>query len=382
MTEPAFIFIDTNTLLHFQRPDQIDWPALVAAPSVTLIITPVVLRELDRQKVHNPKKRLRDRANDRIKWLSGFIQVHGDPSIRSHTSLRFIRHEPQLDLQAHRLSPQINDDILIAHAIEHHNKTSAAPFVVTADIGLTLKLPAHGITILELDDTLRLAEEKDEAEKELAKAQKELDAIKSRRPELKLTFPKDLETLALVISQVPEIEAKHENFDGRAAGASIQLYIARYAKYALEYAQWKDQWERSTAVKLVLANTGTAVATDISLLIVVPDFVRFLPIQQIMQRPKPPKAPSHHRTIEPIHTPALPDLVTARSPNLSSTEPRAATFSVDRLVHGRVANFDPAFLIFNGIEDIQDFMIGYRITLEEYPKPIEGYLDVKVRTGT
>jgi hypothetical protein len=63
------IFPDTNLFLHYRRLDEIDWLDTTGADAVTLLIAPIVVRELDRKKVQGETKRIRDRANERLKWL-------------------------------------------------------------------------------------------------------------------------------------------------------------------------------------------------------------------------------------------------------------------------------------------------------------------------
>ena len=41
-----FVFLDTNILLHFRPPQEIDWAKAVNAPEATLVVAPIVLREL------------------------------------------------------------------------------------------------------------------------------------------------------------------------------------------------------------------------------------------------------------------------------------------------------------------------------------------------
>ena len=90
----AHVFIDANTALHFRRPNEIDWCALVNARKVVLVAAPILLRELEDQKITNSSRRLRDRAADYIKWLSPFVR---DPeaSVRKGVSWLFLPGEPK-----------------------------------------------------------------------------------------------------------------------------------------------------------------------------------------------------------------------------------------------------------------------------------------------
>src|SRR5258707_15253102 len=49
-TSPTHCFLDTNTFLHFQRFDTVDWPKVLGAQQVCLMLTPTVMEELDHHK--------------------------------------------------------------------------------------------------------------------------------------------------------------------------------------------------------------------------------------------------------------------------------------------------------------------------------------------
>jgi hypothetical protein len=112
------VFPDTNTFLHFNQLDQIDWPTLLCGHRVTMVITPIIIRELEEQKVKNPVRKLRERAAGRIRWLGERIEATEPAEIRPNVSLIFVRHSPTLDFTERRLSVHIADDQLIATVLE------------------------------------------------------------------------------------------------------------------------------------------------------------------------------------------------------------------------------------------------------------------------
>jgi len=114
----VYVFLDTNTLLHFKRPDQIDWPSLLKCTPVTLVFAPVVIRELEEQKVHNHTRMIRERAQGVVTWLGKFIESDHQAQIRPNVQLQFIRTSPMVDFAAHRLPHSIFDDESIASIIE------------------------------------------------------------------------------------------------------------------------------------------------------------------------------------------------------------------------------------------------------------------------
>ena len=45
------ILIDTNLVLHFRPIDQVDWRSLTGFDRCTLVITPILLRELEQRMI-------------------------------------------------------------------------------------------------------------------------------------------------------------------------------------------------------------------------------------------------------------------------------------------------------------------------------------------
>jgi hypothetical protein len=92
------IFLDSNTALHFKRPDQIDWQELTNSNQVVLVAAPILHRELEQQKIHNPSRKLRERAGDYIKWLVQFVR-DPDREVRPGTKWLFFLSSPRFILR-------------------------------------------------------------------------------------------------------------------------------------------------------------------------------------------------------------------------------------------------------------------------------------------
>jgi hypothetical protein len=63
---PKYFVLDTNTLLHYRRPDELDWRAFIGSEEIVLVITPALIHELEQQKLVNRSARLKRRANEII----------------------------------------------------------------------------------------------------------------------------------------------------------------------------------------------------------------------------------------------------------------------------------------------------------------------------
>lgn len=60
--------LDTHVLLHFQPPDQVDWPTVVGSPAVRLVLPLRVIEELDEKK-YTARAKLADRARRLLSQL-------------------------------------------------------------------------------------------------------------------------------------------------------------------------------------------------------------------------------------------------------------------------------------------------------------------------
>src|SRR4051794_5320304 len=120
MSTPAqHILLDTNTLLHFKRPDLLDWKLIVPGQQVALLVCPALIDELEAIKI-DPKRpgKLRERARRAIMWLSEMMERPDPIQLAPDVRLIFITESPTIDFTAHRLSYTVPDDQLIASAIQ------------------------------------------------------------------------------------------------------------------------------------------------------------------------------------------------------------------------------------------------------------------------
>jgi hypothetical protein len=249
-SDTAYLILDSNSLLH-QRPDQIDWQAMLGCRRVNLLITPTLLRELDEQKVTNRSRRLRDRAQAIIQWIAKYFDSNAPVEIRGGVRLIFVRHSPLLNFAEHKLSHAVSDDELIAHAIEFVREHGCNVTFFTADTGLRLKLPAHGFKALVPPVELKLPDEPDETEKENAKLKAELSRHVNRLPQLKLFFLDGKTKFSLPSSRLAV--DKVEPFAPSQWGMTSEH---AYSKYLSDIEKWKVAARSSTSFRIRLENEG------------------------------------------------------------------------------------------------------------------------------
>ena len=72
--ENKFAFPDTMIFLHFQFFTEIDWNKVLQTNFTTLVIPPVIPKELDKHKYNHASEKIRERANKVTKKLVELIK--------------------------------------------------------------------------------------------------------------------------------------------------------------------------------------------------------------------------------------------------------------------------------------------------------------------
>lgn len=322
------IFIDTNQVLHFKPIDQIDWCSLTGATQCTLVIAPILLRELEQKKIFGPSPSLKARAGRMIDFLVEKMGLDDPIALRANVTLAFAEHEPGIDFSAHQLVREVNDDQYIASAIERQQAGGRSTFIASNDGGMALKVRSRPIAILRLPDELKLPADVDAEQKELRDAKRELALLKNSRPKLQLRFSEggivravrnarslksDLASLESVRRDhplLPTPTAEDAPFDGDIASigdfalrgfgsvgriedynAALPDYFAQYERYLTEHALWLEQLRLTTTVGLTLHNDGSATSTNVDVIVRFPETITLRRQRDWTREPHAPEAP-------------------------------------------------------------------------------------------
>lgn len=339
-------FLDTNIFLHYQPFEQINWPEVLGADEVTLLVAAVVIGELDRHKDgQSTTKRSKERARKvagrfRDLWAESPVAEIG-PGV----AIRYIMREPGIDFAAYGLARDWQDDRLLASVIEAGAAMADQEIVlVTRDVGPELRARQFGVRVVRLPERLELQDEPDPSEKRIRELERELNEARNAIPKLCLRFANGEDRLVLqapervstadewITQRVEAIRRKHPKRDvtspgpapkpgslGAVLAENIELHaevanfgvqgeeIHRYNR-ALDafYADWErylrdtleDQarWERTYRIDLELANTGTAPADDIDVFLHFPDGFDLIEESELSKVRKPPRPPRGPRT--------------------------------------------------------------------------------------
>ena len=410
----AYVFIDTNTALHYQRPEQIDWLKLTGAGEVVLVATPILLRELEEKKVFIKSQKLRERAGTYIKWLHQFM-VSPMTEVRSNVTWLFLPDEPQIDFSAERLSESISDDQLIASVLYFSRQSGARHIVATADIGLEVKLINRRIDVLTLPDDLSLPVELDPTERENEELRKKIARIESRMPKLSITFENGAQYHTLhdcesKFTNVKSMEQMKEELPfmttaGETALSSpvmtknkieqinynqrVENYFSDYDNYIDRYALWQETICMHHTIKLVIANDGTAPASSVDVELFFPDGVVPVDKDGIPEEPNPPAVPRQKKGISVSHfadkgnhdvlvrTKECLKRLALLLPNIEQDK-NSICISYVQLKHGFSETCKPVIIRFMSRDAMGSFKIRYRLSANELPDAIENDLHIRI----
>lgn len=424
-----YSFLDTNVLLHYPLPGQVDWPEIMAAREVTVVIAPVVFRELNRHKDKPESRRLRDRAATVLKWFDTFIDDPTRP-LRESVSLLLLPADPTIDFSANRLSRELNDDWLLASILQFQSESPEKKTVlVTEDRGLKVKAMGHGLTVVRLPETLRLLDEPDEIEKRLRQTEDELRRLQNAIPDLQLAFEDGNEHTRVVVrplveltgQQVAEITAKvkktypQKTYGGAQAGmpvnplavafasaldggynSKLETFYSDYEKYIYELVEFEDKKRRTFKLELRLSNTGKCPATNVHVFLHFPDGIAIYDedsYEKTSVEPTEPEAP-----VEGVGAGAgiaaamanplsfvMPQLPTISSPfeNVSGWIVKRSnsvdlSSQVKELTHGLEVGLDSFYVLFESRESVRSFQIDYELLAGNIPEKLSGKLHVIV----
>ena len=227
-----YCFLDTNICQEFRPIKEIDWLKELNATNVCLVVTSVVVRELDQHKAGN-SNRLRKRARKVISFLKS-LDRQADNEIAPHVTLRFDLIEPKrCTLDEHNLSADVNDDLLVAKALEFrslHKTENAA--ILTDDAVVQFKAEGYGLDAPVQSENHRLPHEIDPLVKENQELRIEVEKLKNARPKLEIGFRNEDG------SAVGAIKLERGTFDMLTNEETIQETIRT------EHERQKDPWNR------------------------------------------------------------------------------------------------------------------------------------------
>lgn len=185
-----FLFLDTNVYLHFKSFEQIDWKSLLQ-DEVTICVPHKVLAEIDKHKDQS-----RGKIQKRAKALSArfydIFLVGSTPLL----PVMDVANPPANAFDDPQYHQEISDDWIILSAL--HSPIGNADIVIVGyDNGILLKAKQHGLGFYKMPDSLLLAEEPSDEEKEIKRLTQQLAKYENRLPNPVVEFEDETSLLTI-----------------------------------------------------------------------------------------------------------------------------------------------------------------------------------------
>jgi len=420
----AYIFLDTNILIHFIPFDQIKWNEIVNFNDITLIIVPTVVSELDKLKFDNNEK-IRKRAQISIRQLEKYLE---DPLKLKQLKVNFVESEPDDSIfKKCNLDTSLNDDRILASILEF-KKSNENVFIATADLGIRIKLKSLGIEHVVPQENLKIDTVKDARDEKIKSLEDEIKKIKNSKPKLKLLFKGEEQFKIFQINnyRTPEnyvqnkvIEVKtmypyktleEEKIKNDANifkgffspkqeyidvyNKDLDKYFREYEKYIVKYEEYRVINCKSCKLELSLINEGTFPANDVRIRLHFPDGMDLIDKYEFPRKPIAPNVPvifSGTSIFNLLSKDNLSSFVNVLGSSKNYDTPNVSRFhikksnsfevkcQIKKLMHKSSVNLDDLFICYNSIENANSFSFEYFIIAENVPEEITGSLNVIIK---
>ena len=202
------VIIDTNVFLHLRDVGDLPWCELFPnAKNISLVVTPIVISELDEFKTGS-RKRLRDRSRKALKAIRD-TALNGDEGLilrNTPISVKLTLSERRnFDWSAHpNLDQSKADDTLVMEALTFHPKAA----LVTCDTGPFLTAIGHDVQAYIPPDEWHLPAEATANEMKIRRLEAELKASRANAPIIKLTIgdQDSDEPIRFIIPRLPPLD--------------------------------------------------------------------------------------------------------------------------------------------------------------------------------
>jgi hypothetical protein len=146
-----FAVVDTNVLLHYKPPEQIDWAGVLGVDEARLVLALRVIEELDEKKYAARRDDLADRARRLLTQLCARLEPTGGGPATLRDKITI---EVPID-DGPRIRP-LDADQEVLDACEDLRNVGQQVVLVTGDTGMSLRAVARHLKVVRLsDDYLR-----------------------------------------------------------------------------------------------------------------------------------------------------------------------------------------------------------------------------------
>lgn len=202
----VYLFLDTNSFIEFQPFESINWYEVCGKKDYTIVISPIVIREINKHK-DNSRGKKRDRARKARKRITEIAR----DTVSSRLKVEFCKDPSKAAFENPQFNKEIADDWLIFSALEYNAKIDDK-LIVTNDTGIYLIAKEFGIETVEIPEKYLAPSDPTDEEIKIKELQKRIAEYEETLPHVVVSFNGGRASLDLSKIEVPNFEGRIEKY--------------------------------------------------------------------------------------------------------------------------------------------------------------------------
>lgn len=432
-----YLVLDTNFCLHFKSMDEYPWDNHFPNEKITLIITPILVEELDRKK-YSGYNHLKQRAVKALKLIesSTINKFKNDVNV-------FLFNEVvnKNYIERFGLEYSDSDDKMIATILKyieiHENENL---YLVTNDLGPRLKVQKFKIKcIIPYEDCL-LNSPMDEMEQKIKQLKLENESIKNIKPKLSIEFAEGgtlkkfriIEKIKnrdeYILIEINKIKEKYKKYKLKSEieempvdtipndlhseiknliektksldhfgitedskvkyNEELETFYNEYEYYLNRLFDFEISEDLTIEIDFSLKNQGSSIAEDIDIFFHFPDGFELYIEENYPKEPlipDSPRAPRHRFDFSVPPSPFInidqnfrnfPSINSnVSSPSIKKTNSYDVNVHVTRVKHNMSESLDKMFIVFDTYDSINNFNVNYELRCANITDVVIGNLN-------
>lgn len=201
-----YLFLETNSFIEFQPFESIKWSEVCGNNDFTIVISPIVIREINKHK-DNTKGKKRERARKARKRINEIAKGTSP----SRFNVEFCKDPSRLAFENPLFNKEIADDWLIFSTIEF-SADNDSKIIVTNDTGIYLVAKEFGIRTIEIPEKYLAPSDPTDEVLQIKDLKRRLQEFEESLPHVILSFAEGQNTLSLKRKEIPNMEGVQEAY--------------------------------------------------------------------------------------------------------------------------------------------------------------------------
>lgn len=202
----TYLFLDTNIFLQYQDFENIKWQEICHCQDVTIVVTGIAIREIDKKK-DSSRSKLRERAKKIGKKINKILR--GEQS--SKYPLIHVAFPNKETMVSPLFNKEINDDWLVHTANDYAlSSESDDKVIISNDYNVYSRALPFNIRVIEVPEKYQIPQELTDEEKKIKELEHRLSTLENSLPNVILSFSDGTDKIHIDLIERPDFSNRKE----------------------------------------------------------------------------------------------------------------------------------------------------------------------------